>query len=135
MLSKSFILLFYLKKRNNYQGRKLPIYLRFTVDGQRIELTAKQECEPARWNSALGRMTGSKEDSRNLNAYPDSLKLKFLKRTRLLSIQENKITAENIKNKLSGVSDRPNTGDICSTQSRDGSIDRQGLCHRDLQPV
>jgi hypothetical protein len=56
MQSKSFTLLFYLKKRNNYQGGKLPIYLRFTVDGQRIELTAKRDCEPEGWNSATGRM-------------------------------------------------------------------------------
>jgi hypothetical protein len=41
MLTKSFTLLFYLKKRNNYLKGELPIYMRLTVDGQRIEISTK----------------------------------------------------------------------------------------------
>jgi hypothetical protein len=59
MLTKSFTLLFYLKKRSNYVKGKLPIYMRLTVDGKRIEVTTKRECEPSKWNSSSGRVSAS----------------------------------------------------------------------------
>ncbi|WP_255711031.1 Arm DNA-binding domain-containing protein [Dyadobacter chenhuakuii] len=59
MLTKSFTLLFYLKKRSNYLKGKLPIYMRVTVDGKRMEIATKRECEPAKWNSSAGRVSGS----------------------------------------------------------------------------
>jgi len=71
MLSKTFTLLFYLKKRKTYSGSKLPIYMRFTVQGRRIELTAKRDCEPEKWNSSSGRKMGIMEDVKSLNAYLD----------------------------------------------------------------
>lgn len=58
MLTKSFTLLFYLKRRNNYVKGELPIYMRLTVDGQRIEISTKRECEPGKWNSSAGRKNG-----------------------------------------------------------------------------
>jgi hypothetical protein len=72
MLTKSFTLLYYLKKRNNYVKGKLPIYMRLTVEGKRIELTTKRECEPEKWNSASGRKNGTKEEVKILNAYLDT---------------------------------------------------------------
>lgn len=51
MLTNSFSVLFYLKKRSNYVSGPLPIYLRISLDGGRFELTAKRVCEPEKWNS------------------------------------------------------------------------------------
>ena len=51
MLSKTFGLLFYLKKQKNYVRGKQPIYMRITVDYQRAEISTKREIEPERWNS------------------------------------------------------------------------------------
>lgn len=84
MLSKTFTLLFYLKKRSNYIGGRLPIYLRFTIDGQRIEMATKRECEPDKWNASAGRKVGQKEDVRALNAFLDSLQTKVYEAQRSL---------------------------------------------------
>lgn len=51
MLTNSFSVLFYLKKRSNYVSGPLPIYLRISLDGERFELTTKRVCEPEKWNS------------------------------------------------------------------------------------
>jgi hypothetical protein len=40
-------LLFYLKKRLNYQSGPVAIYLRFNGNGQRAETSTGKVCEPA----------------------------------------------------------------------------------------
>ena len=66
-------LLFYLKKRPNYKSGPVAIYLRFGLDGDRRETSTGRSCEPARWNAAAGRASGTKEESRTLNACLDDL--------------------------------------------------------------
>ena len=76
---KSFVmrtnmnLLFYLKKRSNYESGPEAIYLCFTVDGHRAEASAGKTCEPSRWNVQSVRANSAKEDVRVLNAYLDKL--------------------------------------------------------------
>jgi len=61
-MKTNFSLLFYMKKPKNYLKGVAPIYLRITVNGNRSEVTTGRSCEPTRWNSALGRANGSKEE-------------------------------------------------------------------------
>jgi hypothetical protein len=107
MLSKSFTMFYYLKKRSNSEQEKLPIYLRLTVDGKRIEVATKRDCEPSKWNSSSGRKNGSKEDVRLLNAYLDTLQNKIYDIHRELIAQGKEITSEVIKGKLTGTVDKP----------------------------
>ncbi|KAA0992036.1 site-specific integrase [Dyadobacter aurulentus] len=100
MLTKSFALLFYLKKRSNYLKGKLPIYMRVTVDGKRMEIATKRECEPTKWNSSAGRVSGNKEEVRSINSYLDVLQSKVYELHRKLIASEITITAELFKNKL-----------------------------------
>ncbi|MCF0059874.1 site-specific integrase [Dyadobacter chenwenxiniae] len=100
MLTKSFTLLFYLKKRSNYVKGKLPIYMRLTVDGKRIEVATKRECEPTKWNSAAGRVAGNREEVKSINSYLDVLQSKVYDLHRKMIESEITITAELFKNKL-----------------------------------
>jgi hypothetical protein len=43
------------------------------------ELSTKRTCDPGRWNSASERASGTREDSRALNAYLDTYKQKYMK--------------------------------------------------------
>jgi hypothetical protein len=76
MLDKSFGLLFYLKKRNNYVKGAVPIYLRITVNGIAKEISTKRSYDPNRWNPSAEGVSGTKEDAKALNAYLDTLKVK-----------------------------------------------------------
>ncbi|MEO6687044.1 MAG: phage integrase SAM-like domain and Arm DNA-binding domain-containing protein [Dyadobacter sp.] len=98
---------YYLKKRNNYVKGNLPIYLRLTIDGKRVELSTKRECEPEKWNSAAGRKSGSKEEAKLLNAYLDTLQAKVYEIHRQLISDGKGISAEVIKNILMGAADKP----------------------------
>ncbi|MGG7662055.1 site-specific integrase [Dyadobacter sp. BHUBP1] len=111
MLVKSFTLLFYLKRRANYQAGELPIYMRITVDGDRFEMAIKRQCEPERWNAAAGRKQGNKEDVRQLNAYLDSIQAKVYQAQESISNLGKQVTAARIKDRLLGIQERPNT--IC----------------------
>ena len=97
MWSKSFGLLFYLKKPKNYVRGKLPVYLRITIDAARVELSTYRECEPARWNTQAGLANGTKEEIKILNAYLDSLQAKVYEVHWGLIDRNEPITAENIK--------------------------------------
>ncbi|MBS1521568.1 MAG: hypothetical protein JST50_11260 [Bacteroidetes bacterium] len=70
---KELGLLFYLKKPKNYVSGEVPIYLRITVDGVEKELSTKHSWDPARWNGNANKASGTKDDSRRLNAYLDVL--------------------------------------------------------------
>lgn len=106
MLSKRFSVLFYLRKPTNFKTGKVPIYLRLTVDSQRAEISTQMQCEPSRWNKHAGRVIGTKEEVRSLNAILDALQLKVHDTYRQLIQSDSIITAEAIKNKLQGVTEK-----------------------------
>ena len=101
-MKTNFSMLFYLKKQKNYTSGFAPVYLRITVDGERAEVTTNRECEPEKWNSHSGRATGTKENIKSLNAFPDNFQSKVYDAHRYLSENEKLITAETIKNKMLG---------------------------------
>ena len=101
-MKTTFSLLFYLKKPKNYTGGLMPVYVRITVNGQRSETTTGRECETAQWNSAAGRLKGTKEEVKSFNAYLDDLQTKVYNAHRMLSEADELITAETIRNKFQG---------------------------------
>lgn len=107
MLTNSFTLLFYLKKRSNYKNGPLPIYMRVTINGQRIEIATKRECDPEKWNTSTGRRNGLKDETKILNVYLDMLQRKVYEAHHQLLESKASVTVENLKNILTGASDRP----------------------------
>jgi site-specific recombinase XerD len=106
-MKTNFSLLFYMKKQKNYQSGSAPIYIRITVSGKRSETTTGRECEPCRWNAGAGRATGTKEDTRAFNAFLDDLQTKVYQAHRLLTEADELITAETIRNKFLGKTEKP----------------------------
>lgn len=102
-------LLFYLKKRSNYQSGPVTIYLRFNVNGQRAETSTSKVWEPSRWNSKAGRAIGTKEDVRTLNAYLDSLQAQAQELFQQMKLADDVLTAESIKNRFTGKGEKMHT--------------------------
>ena len=105
MIEQSFGLLFYLKKLSGFIKEEVTIYLRITVDGQSAELSTERKCDPLRWNQHAGRATGSKDSTKNLNAYLDTLQEKVYEIKRKLIDRSKPITAVIIRDTLSGKKD------------------------------
>jgi len=71
--------LFHLKRSKATSTNGLiPIYMRVTINGQRLEISTKRFIEESRWVTAAGKVKGSSEDSRAINAYLDVLKKQVL---------------------------------------------------------
>jgi hypothetical protein len=107
MLSKSFSLLFFLRKPKNYVQGKLPIYLRITINASRMELSTQRLCDPVRWNTKAGRLNGTKEEIRSLNTYLDSLQAKVHEAHRTLVDKNEPITIKSMKKVIQAVKERP----------------------------
>jgi integrase len=106
IMKTNFSMLFYLKKQKNYTSGLAPVYLRITVDGERAEVTANRECEPEKWNSHSGRAIGTKESTKSLNAFLDNLQSDAYEAHRYLHENGKMITAESIKNRMLGKSEK-----------------------------
>lgn len=105
-MQNSFSLLFYLKKPKAYVSGTVPIYVRITVCSQREEVSTGRECLPEKWNSDACRMNGTKEEAKIINAYLDTLQAKVFEAHRQLLASGELITAETIKNKFSGKTEK-----------------------------
>lgn len=95
-------ILFYVKRAKATTDGLIPIYLRVTVDGQRIEISTKRYVEAAKWSVEQGRMKGSSGDAHSINTYLDILKGKVYDYQRELVHDGKPVNAENLRNKLLG---------------------------------
>src|ERR1043166_8618712 len=102
MNENRFSLLFYLKKPEKYTVGPMPVYLRITVNGIPKELATGRHCDPDRWNSALGRGHGTREEIKSLNVYLESLEYKAHESRRKAVETDAVLTSALLKNMLTG---------------------------------
>jgi len=101
-MSTKYSLLFYLKKPKNYIDGPKPIYMRITVNGMPRELSTGKKCLPSKWDSKSNRAKGTKEDTKTLNSFLDTLSHKIAE-IHLSLLKENKdASAHNIRIKYLG---------------------------------
>lgn len=109
MMRTNLNLLFFLKKRINYKSGPVAIYVRFTVDGQRAEASTGKTCDPKKWNSKARRASGTKENVKSLNAHLDGLQSQILEMHNWMVLNEEHITADNLKNRFIGKAEKVRT--------------------------
>jgi site-specific recombinase XerD len=104
---RTFHHIFFLKQPRHYEeGHPMSIYLRITVHGQRAEVATGREISPSLWSN--GHIAGKRlsEDLRELQSYLHALEEKLYDAHQAL-LRENKIiTAETLKNKYTGASEK-----------------------------
>src|SRR5690606_12498914 len=101
-MSTNYSLLFYLKKPKNYVSCPVPIYMRIAVDGIPKEISIGRSVDPSRWRPKANRATGTKEESRTLNSYLETL-VRNMDNVHTALVRENAaITAELMKMRFLG---------------------------------
>lgn len=108
-MNQTLGILFYIKNAKALANGEVPIYLRITVDGKRVEHSIQRTIEPDKWNSKGGRAIGNKEDIKTLNAYIDTLRNKVYEYQKRLIDKNELVTAEALKNGLMGISEKKQT--------------------------
>ena len=99
-MNKSFNLLFYVKRSKTIIDGTAPVYLRITIDGERIEISSKRYINPDKWNTNGQKLNGSCEDVRTLNAYFKTLEHEVYEAHRSMIERKLPLTALNLKNIL-----------------------------------
>jgi integrase len=110
VMKTNFSVLFFLKRPKNYtKGAVYFIFLRITLDGVRAEMSTSRNCEPERWNAKAGKVIGTKEDVKTLNAYLENMKAEVYAAHSQLSVDGAEITADGVKCKFLGKEEKAHT--------------------------
>ncbi len=99
--------LFFVKKSKPTKDGKLPLYIRITVNGQRIEHGIQRYIDASQWSVAAGQMKGNGSEARQFNLYLATLTSKVLKLERELVQDDKAITFDNFRAKWLGIADKP----------------------------
>jgi len=105
MNTKLSILFFVKRTKTNVNGL-LPIFIRVTVNGERIEFTTKRFTTSEKWSVEGNRMKGTSVESKSTNSYLDALKAKVYDYQQQLIREDEPVNAENMRNKILGIDKR-----------------------------
>ena len=105
MNTKLSVLFFVKRTKTNVDGL-LPIFIRVTVNGERIEFSTKRFTTSEKWSVEGKRMKGTSAESKATNSYLDTLKAKVYDYQQQLIREDEVVNAENMRNKIMGVEKR-----------------------------
>ncbi len=108
-MNKTFNLLFYVKKSKTAVDGTAPIYLKVTIDGKPFEISSKRYTIPANWCPISKKVNGTTEEARSINSCLMALEQSVYNAHRDMVNNKKVVTAESLKNKLSGVEERERT--------------------------
>ena len=98
----TFRILFYLKRTKILNNGQLTIFMRITIDGERVEVSTHQSVEPHLWNQEKGIVKGVSYSSKQLNDYLEHLKLKVYRYKKELESDQQEVTARTLGDLLQG---------------------------------
>lgn len=101
-MKKTFKVLFFLKARTKSSGMA-SIYIRVTVNNERVEWAAQRECDAASWNTKACRVTGNTKEVKAINAWLEQLNARVFEAQRELFAAGKEITAIAIRNLIKGI--------------------------------
>lgn len=84
----------------------LPIYVRLTVNGERLEFSSKKFIEASKWSPELCKMKGNNEEARSINSYLDLTKTEITGIEMALTHKKEALTLDNFKRVLFGDSQK-----------------------------
>ncbi|MBS1525849.1 MAG: site-specific integrase [Bacteroidetes bacterium] len=99
-MNKSFGLLFYLKRSKINTDGLVPVYLRITIDGARVEISSKRYVNSNQWNTHRQKLNGTGEEVRTINAYLKTLEHEVFEVHRTMIEKKLPLTTANLKNVL-----------------------------------
>ena len=99
-MNKTFGLLFYVKRSKMINDGTAPVYLRITMDGERVEISSKRYVNPDKWNTNGQKLNGSSEEVRTLNTYLKTLEHQVYEIHRNMIEKKLPLTTVNLKNIL-----------------------------------
>jgi len=75
-MKKKSSILFRTRNLKADKNQLVPIYLRITIDGARLEISTSKFIDKCKWNVAATKMKGNTEEARSINGYLDAMRNK-----------------------------------------------------------
>lgn len=101
-MSNKISILFHAKSSRALKNGLIPIYLRITIGGKRIEILTGKHVDKSKWSPTAGRIKGHSDEARLINSHLDHLKFKVYETERFLILKYNKVDINEFKNKFLG---------------------------------
>jgi hypothetical protein len=99
-MTQNFKILFFLKNGKRSNQKSLAIYVRVTINGERVEWTCQRNCDPARWNQQIGRVIGNKDETKSLNQYLDAIQANIFQVQKEYSLRNEPVTTTQVRAKI-----------------------------------
>ncbi len=99
--------LFYARKSKKNRDGLVPLYIRITVNGRRLDHSIQRHIDPSQWSPAAGRVKGSNDGARQVNLYLDTLNSKVLRLEREMVMDGITVNFSNFREKWLGLIERP----------------------------
>ena len=94
-------------KKGRKKGNLLPIYMRITINGQRIEQTIQRYVDPSQWSVSAGKMIGKTPEAKMINNHLNLLSSKVHDIEKQLLQTGKAVTYQSFKDKWFGVEEKP----------------------------
>lgn len=96
MKTNSFKILFLVKPSRVQRNGECPVFMRITIDGQRIETTLSLSADPKKWNKIAEKVIGKDRKSQEINNRLDTIKLRIMEIYRNMELDGKIITPGSI---------------------------------------
>jgi len=100
-------ILFFSRIRGKSNGNLLPLYMRITINGERIEQTIQRHVDPTQWSASAGKMTGKSPEARIINNHLNLLTSKVHDIEKQLLQAGKVVTYQSFKDKWFGIEEKP----------------------------
>lgn len=105
-MTKTFNLLFLIKKSKTKADGTAPIYLRITINGKPKEIASKRYVDPEKWDNKLQKVIGKSEEVKSLNTYLKTLEQQVYDAHHEIMKDKIVVTSAVLKSKLQGDDDK-----------------------------
>ena len=102
MKTATFKILFVTKKSRMAKNGEVPIILRITINGQRVETTVNLKVQLSDWNVVSGTSSGTSRKDVELNHRLDTIRLRIMQIYRQMEIDGRNISAKAILDEYQG---------------------------------
>lgn len=98
--------LFYIKRAKINSNGLVPIFIRITVEGKRIDKSTGKYVLPEKWSTENSRLKGNSEEARLINNHLELLRMHVFEIEKQLLIKNETLNFENFKNEYLGIKER-----------------------------
>lgn len=101
--------MFVLRKSRKVETADALIYMRISVNGERVETSVNRRIDPSKWDGNIQRARGCAEAARTLNEYLDDIENSLRKTFNLLLENDTRITASLMRDMFTGKLEKHHT--------------------------